>query len=87
MTVLKTPLLHTEVHVHPTSRYVYIYGPIAENTVMEVWQQIGFQQLAFGIEKVYKTGIQLHNYKDYCRSGNFYVKKLLYNKFSCKNFL
>ena len=84
MTVLKTPLLHTEVHVHPMSRYVYT--GLAENTVMEVWQQIGFQQLAFGIEKVYETGIQLHNCKDYCRSGNFYVKKLLYNKFSCKKF-
>ena len=69
MTVSKTPLLHTEVYVHPTSCYVYM--GLAENTVMYVWQQIGFQQLAFGIEKVYEAGIQLHNYKDYCRSGTF----------------
>ena len=47
------------------------------NEVAAALKRIGFQQLACGIEKVYKTGIQLRNHciHDYVTEKSYYNRK------------
>ena len=78
MTVLKTPLLHTEVHVHPMSHYVYT--GLAENTVMEVGSRLDFSSWHLVLKRFMK---QVFSHTIIKITVDL---ELLYNKFLCKKF-